>query len=112
MMSLGQGIRIAICAILLAATGILTYRLDLAIHANRQIRVDLAEIQDIQYGLLNANVWAERIEPIFSNKIAAFDLTASNKDALRPVVQKMVDRMIVQAGGIVRAQIANNPTVG
>jgi hypothetical protein len=96
---------------LLVATGILTYRLDLEMHANRQIRVDVAEIQDIQYGLLNANTWAERIEPIFSNKIAAFDLTASNKDALRPVLQKMVDSMILQAGGIVRVQIANNKTL-
>ena len=104
--------RILLCIVLLAATAVLTYRLDGAMHSNRQLRVDLAEISDVQYGLLNANVWAQRIEPIFSKKVASFDLTGTNKEALRPVITKMVDRMIVQAGDILRAQMANTKTLG
>jgi hypothetical protein len=104
-------VRILFCIALLTATAILTYRLDGAMHSNRQLRVDLAEVSDVRYSLLNANLWAQRIEPIFSKKLAAFDLTA-NKAALRPVIEKMVDRMIVQAGDIVRGQIANTKTPG
>ena len=56
----GYIIRLSICVALLSATAVLTYRLDIAMHANRQRRIDLAEIRHIRYGLLNANVWAER----------------------------------------------------
>ena len=105
-------IRILICIALLLATAALTYRLDFAMRANRDRRIDLAEIRDIRYGLLNATVWAERITPIFSKKIEAFDLTASNKEALRPSIEKMVDRMIVQAGGILRDEIATSKSLG
>ena len=99
-------IRISVCLVLLATAAVFTNRLDIDMHANRQRRIDLAEIRDIRYGLLNATVWAERIAPIFSRKIEALDLTA-NKEALRPSIEKMVDGMIVQAGGIIRTQITN-----
>ena len=105
-------IRILICIALLLATASLTYRLDIAMSTNRERRIDLAEIRDIRYGLLNTIVWAERITPIFSKRIEAFDLTASNKEALRPTIAKMVDRMIVQADGILREQIANSKSLG
>jgi hypothetical protein len=105
-------IRTIVCIALLLASAIFTYRLDTAIRANRERRIDLAELRHIRYDLLNATVWAERITPIFSKKIAAFDLTASNKEALRPSLEKMVDRMIVQAGGIMRDQLAANKNLG
>jgi len=109
-MKAGYLIRISVCIALLIASAVLTYRLDIVMHANRDRRIDLAEVRDIRYGLLNATVWSERIAPIFSKKIAEFDLT-QDKEALRPSIEKMVDRMIVQAGGIVRDQIANNKTL-
>src|SRR5262245_61646172 len=105
-------IRLVVSIGLLLATAVLTYRLDVDMRANRNRRIDLAEIRDIQYGLLNANIWAERLAPIFAKKIEAFDLTATNKDALRPTIQKMVDRMIVQAGDIMQTEIANNKSFG
>ncbi len=105
-------IRILICIALLLGTAVLTYRLDFAMRANRDRRIDLAEIRDIRYGLLNVTRWAERITPILSKRIEAFDLTASNKEALRPSIETMVDRMIVQAGGILREQIANSKSFG
>src|SRR5262245_13669535 len=94
-------IRLSVCVALLSAAAVLTYRLDTAMHANRQRRIDLAEIRHIRYGLLNANVWAERLAPIFSRKIAAFDLTSGDKQALRPSIEKMVTRMIVQSGEMI-----------
>ena len=69
------GIRMCVCVALLLASAVLTYRLDIGMHANREVRIDLAEIRHVRYDLLNANVWADRIEPIFSKKIAAFDIT-------------------------------------
>jgi hypothetical protein len=107
----GYRIRISIALALLLASAVLTYRLDIDMQANRQRRIDLAEVRDIRYGLLNANLWAERIAPILAKKIESLDLTA-NKDVLRPTIERTVDRMIVQAGGIIRAQIANNKSLG
>jgi hypothetical protein len=81
-------------------------------HASRQRRIDLAEIRHIRYGLLNANVWADRLAPIFSKKIAEFDLTRADKDALRPSIEKMVNRMIVQSAEIMGEQIGENRVLG
>jgi hypothetical protein len=103
--------RILVCGALLVTASILTYRVDTEMHANRQLRIDLAEIRHIRYDLLNANAWAGRIQPIFSKRIAALDLT-SNKDALRPSIEKTVDRLLVQAGAVMRAQVANNKSLG
>jgi paraquat-inducible protein A len=101
-------IRIVVAIALLAAAVVLTYRVDEAMHANRQLRIDLAEIRHVRYDLLNANAWAVRIQPILSKKIAEFDLVASNKEALRPAVQKMVDRMLVQASTTLSAEVSKN----
>ena len=108
----GYIIRLCVCVALLSATAVLTYRLDIAMHANRQRRIDLAEIRHIRYGLLNANVWAERLAPIFSKKIEAFDLTSADKATLRPSVEKMVNRMIVQSGEIMGEQIGKDKNLG
>jgi hypothetical protein len=111
-MQKGYIIRLCVCVALLSATAVLTYLLDIAMHANRQRRIDLAEIRHIRYGLLNANVWAERLAPIFSKKIAAFDLTSGDKDALRPSIERMVNRMIVQSGEIMGEQIGKDKALG
>jgi Paraquat-inducible protein A len=107
----GYTVRILVCSALLVAAAVLVYRVDTEMHANRQLRIDLAEIRHIRYDLLNANAWAARIEPIFSKRIAAFDLT-SNKEALRPSINKMVERMLVQASETMRAEVANNKSLG
>src|SRR5262245_23914696 len=107
-----RNLRISVCLVLLIAAGWLTYRLDTAMRANRERRIDLAEIRDVRYGLLNATVWAERIAPIFARKFEQIDLAGSNKDALRPSIEKMVDKMILDAGGILSAQISSNKSLG
>ncbi|HLH31394.1 MAG TPA: paraquat-inducible protein A [Terriglobia bacterium] len=107
-----KSLRLAVCILLLAASAALTYPLDIAMHATRDVRIDQAEVRHIRYDLLNANVWADRIAPIFSKKIEAFDLTAADRAALRPTVSKMVERMIFQAGHLMGKQIAANKTFG
>jgi hypothetical protein len=108
----GYIIRLSVCVVLLSATTFLTYRLDRTMHANRQRRIDLAEIRHIRYGLLNANVWADQLALIFSKKIAEFDLTSADKDALRPSIERMVHRMIVQSAEIMGDQIGQNRVLG
>src|SRR5262249_9556276 len=76
----GYVLRLFVCAALVSPTAVLTSRLDITMPANRQRRTALAEIRHIRYGLLNANVWAERLAPVFAKKIAAFDLTSGDKD--------------------------------
>jgi hypothetical protein len=107
-----KALRLGVCILLLIASAGLTYPLDIAMHANRDLRIDLAEVRHIRYDLLNANVWADRIAPIFSKRIEAFDLTAADRDALRPSVANMVERMIFQAGDMLGKQIASNKSFG
>ena len=107
-----KALRLGVCILLLIACAGLTYPLDIAMHANRDIRIDLAEVRHIRYDLLNANVWADRIAPMFSKRIEAFDLSAADRDALRPSVANMVERMIRQAGDMMGKQIAGNKSFG
>ena len=105
-------LRLGVCILLLIGGAGSTYPLDIAMHASRDVHIDLAEVRHIRYDLLNANVWADRIAPIFSKKVEAFDLTAADRDALRPGVAKMVERMILQAGDMMGKQIAGNKSFG
>src|SRR5215471_12211835 len=103
-----KALRLDLCILLLIASAGLTYPLDIAMHANRNVRIDLAEVRHIRYDLLDANVWADRLAPIFSKKIEGFDLTAADREAMRPSVAKMVERMILQAREMMGKQIASN----
>ena len=107
-----KALRLGVCILLLIASAGLTYPLDIAMHANRDIRIDLAEVRHIRYDLLNANVWADRIAPMFSKRIEAFDLSAADRNALRPSVANMVERMILQARDMMGEQIASNKSFG
>ena len=51
--------------------------------SRRRLRIELAEISHVRYGLLNANRWVEKIVPVLSAKIDAFDLRNIDPVALR-----------------------------
>ena len=63
--------------------------------SRRLRRIELAEIGHIRYGLLNADVWVEKIVPVLNTQIDSLDLTA-NGAALRPTVIKALNNLIDQ----------------
>ncbi len=55
------------------------------------MKTDLAEINSVRYGLLDADQWASRVAAIIERKVDAFELT----DANRPQIVKAVEQVLL-----------------
>jgi hypothetical protein len=62
--------------------------------ARRNLRMELAEMSHVRYGLLNADRWREIIVPILNAKIDGLDLRAADRASLRPTVEKALYRLL------------------
>lgn len=102
------GLRFAAALLLLVPTVFFTWRTWDELAQRRELRTELAEIGHVRYGLFNADQWVARILPILNARIDALDLTAKNRDSLRPVVEKMLNRLLDQ----VKDQVAPKPAPG
>jgi len=76
--------------------------------ARRRLRIDLAEISHVRYGLLNANRWVEQIVPVLSAKIDTFDLRNIDPEALRKNIAAMLDKLILHVNETMRANSAKS----
>ncbi len=88
--------RLAAGAVLLTAAAWLTRSTIEELSARRDLRFDLAEISHVRYGLLNANVWVEKLNPILDANIDALDLNPKGQAGLRPMVQNALYRLLDQ----------------
>lgn len=101
-----SGIRFAAALLLLAPAALFTWRTIDGLAARRQLRMELAEIGHVRYGMLDADRWVEQIVPIIDAKIAELDLTsAQNGASLRPTVERALYLLLDQ----VKAQMAPKP---
>jgi hypothetical protein len=82
--------------LLLAAAGYSVWQTIEILSARRALRMDLAELSHVRYGLLNADRWVEKIVPVLDAQIDALDLAASNGVSLRPTVVQALNRLLDQ----------------
>jgi hypothetical protein len=68
---------------MLVVSIVLTAQLISLAEQNQEMKTDLAEINHIRYGLLNADEWRERVTLILSKRIIEFDLTPENREELQ-----------------------------
>ena len=68
---------------LLIAAVVLTIQLISLARVNQEAKIDMAEMNHIRYGLLNADVWREQVTLIMSKKIIEFDLSPENRGELQ-----------------------------
>jgi hypothetical protein len=61
---------------------------------NQELKTDLAEINHIRYGLLNADDWADQLSTILSIKILEFKLTPENRAKVIQNLEQIFFRMI------------------
>ena len=101
-------IRLAIGALLLAIAGYSVWQTTDILAARRDLRMDLAEISYVRYGVLNADRWVEQIVPILEAQIDALDLTATTGASLRPNVVTALNRLLDQ----LQKQLAPKPKPG
>jgi len=87
-------LKILISSCLLAATIYFTYQVILLAKKNQEEKIDLAEINNIRYGLLNVDEWSEKVAVIMTEKINEFELTPENREKLQGNVEGILYRLI------------------
>jgi hypothetical protein len=96
--------RLTIAVLLLILSAISAYNLVYSINVQRQYRNDLSEINNIKYGLLNAEIWANVIYNIVSTKIDEFEVNAENRVEIEAAIAKIIDQIIVKIEEAIRKQ--------
>lgn len=86
--------RLCVGVLLLAVAAVFTWLTIDALAARRTLRMELAEISHVRYGLLNTDRWVEIIVPILDAKIDSLDLTSANQVSLKPMVQNALYRLL------------------
>jgi len=80
--------------LLLGVAATFTWRTIEGLDSRRRLRMELAEISHVRYGLLNVDLWLKRIVPILDARIDALDLKAQDQASLRPSVEKALYRLL------------------
>ena len=81
---------LSVSALLLAFTVLVTVQTIMLARENQEMKMDLAEINHIQHGLLNADQWRDRVTYILSKKIIEFDLSPENREELQQSLETIM----------------------
>jgi hypothetical protein len=80
--------------LLLAVAATFTWRTIEGLDSRRRLRMELAEISHVRYGVLNVDLWMKRIVPILDARVDALDLKVQDQASLRPSVEKALYRLL------------------
>ena len=100
--STSESFRLCVGVLLLLIASVLTFHLVRTLNLIHQYQNDLAEISNIKYELLNADVWADKISAILYKKIDEFELTPQDKMKMRQSMEDIIDQAIVKIDQIIR----------
>jgi hypothetical protein len=91
-----RNLRLVAAVVLLVIAGINTGYTITRLKQRRQLRIELAEISHVRYGLLDVDRWVEALAPVVDARIDAFTITHADRAALRPVVELALYRLLDQ----------------
>ena len=97
-------------ALLLAAV-LLSAQMILDLRRIQALETDLAELHDVRYGLLNAEVWVDRLAAVLAHQIDTFELTDENRPALKRNIEIALDRVLVEVEQYLRRRNATGDTI-
>ena len=60
------------------------------------LKSDLAEINNVRYGLLDADQWVSRASAVLERRINEFELTATNRPQIKRAVEQALETLLVQ----------------
>ena len=86
--------RLVVGLLLLGVAAFFTWRTIGELSARRHLRMEVAELSHVRYGLLNADRWVAKLVPILDKNIDALDLQAADKASLRPTVEHALYRLL------------------
>jgi hypothetical protein len=83
-----------------------TYQLILELRTLQQTQLQRAELQDVKYGLLDAEVWVRQISAILAVQIEQFELTEQNRPQIKRNLEVVLDRMLSEIEQVLRRRNA------
>jgi hypothetical protein len=81
-------------AILFIICVILTIQVIVLARQNQLLKIDLAEINHIRYGLLNVSEWSDQIASVMTAKINEFEITPENRDQFQKSIENVLYELI------------------
>lgn len=81
-----------------------SYQLIERLQYHQTLVEDRAELRHVKYGMLNANTWVRQVSRILEAKIQALEIEGENREALKKVVERMLDTFITEADRHIRKQ--------
>lgn len=93
-----------VLGLLLLAMMALSAQLIRSLQAHQALRSDLAEVNNIKYGMLSADAWVTQVTAIIEKKIQQFRLTPENRAAIKPTLEQMLEVLITAADRHMRQQ--------
>lgn len=98
----------SVLSILLIVSGlVLTANLIRDLNHIKHLQTDLAEINDVRYGLLNASVWVEQVSRIIDKRINEFELTDTNRPEIKQNIELVLRRLIDEVEAYLRKRNAS-----
>src|SRR5215472_2009531 len=99
-----------ILALLLVSIAALGAQLIVTLRAHQHMRMDIAELDDVKYALLNADVWVSRVTAIIKKRVNESELTGENRASVKKALEHVLDVLITQADLYVRQRNADGFT--
>ncbi|NEX15590.1 MAG: paraquat-inducible protein A [Halochromatium sp.] len=91
-----------ISAVLLIGAAVATDQLIHELRALQQIQWQRAELQDVKYGLFDAELWVDQISSILAERIEQFELTEQNRPQIKRNLEILLDRMLSEVEQVLR----------
>ena len=66
------------------------------------LKTDLGEINNVRYGLLDADQWVAHLSGVLERRINAFELTEANRPQIKRAVERMLNQLLVQVEGYLK----------
>jgi len=95
-------LKIVISTAALIAAVVLTIQYISLARQNQQLKTDLAEINHIRYGLLNADEWSDQLSTILSIKLMEFKLTPENREKVLQNLENILYQLIDDVEGMMK----------
>ncbi len=87
-------LKLSFNAILFSFSVILTIQVIILARQNQMLKIDLAEINHIRYGLLNVSEWSDRIAVVTTAKINEFEITPENREQFQKSLENVLYTLI------------------
>lgn len=85
--------RVLAVSLIAAATALMVHLVS-DLNRIKTIKTDLAEINHVRYGLLDADQWVSRISAIIEQRVNEFELTPENRPRIKQAVEQVLETLL------------------